>query len=333
MGYLFVTESSAKVSFEENTFSVKKKDGAITKIPAETLESISFFGNPQMTTQCMQQCMKRGIPVSFYSKGGQYFGRLESTGHVNVERQRRQCELFHKPFALEFSKKIVRAKIHNQIVVLDRYGRSRQMNVQEATQNMKILERKVFTCTSIDQIMGYEGAAARYYFSTLGRLVESDFRFEKRSRRPPKDAFNSMLSLGYSMLMNEIYGKLENRGLNPYFGFMHQDREKHPTLASDLMEEWRAVIVDAVVMNLINGHEIKIEQFSYDTYGNGVFLNRDAMKIFINKMEKRMGTDNSYLKHIEYRVSFRRSLELQIDSLIHAMQEEDMDLYQPVRIR
>ena len=135
------------------------------------------------------------------------------------------------------------------------------------------------------------------------------------------------------MLMNEIYGKLENRGLNPYFGFMHQDREKHPTLASDLMEEWRAVIVDAVVMNLINGHEIKIEQFSYDTYGNGVFLNRDAMKIFINKMEKRMGTDNSYLKHIEYRVSFRRSLELQIDSLIYAMQEEDMDLYQPVRIR
>ena len=318
MGYLFVTESSAKVSFEENTFSVKKQDGDITKIPAETLESISFFGNPQMTTQCMQQCMKRGIPVSFYSKGGQYFGRLESTGHVNVERQRRQC---------------VRAKIHNQIVVLDRYGRSRQMNVQEATQNMKILERKVFTCTSIDQIMGYEGAAARYYFSTLGRLVESDFRFEKRSRRPPKDAFNSMLSLGYSMLMNEIYGKLENRGLNPYFGFMHQDREKHPTLASDLMEEWRAVIVDAVVMNLINGHEIKIEQFSYDTYGNGVFLNRDAMKIFSNKMEKRMGTDNSYLKHIEYRVSFRRSLELQIDSLIHAMQEEDMDLYQPVRIR
>ena len=172
MGYLFVTESSAKVSFEENTFSVKKKDGDITKIPAETLESISFFGNPQMTTQCMQQCMKRGIPVSFYSKGGQYFRRLESTGHVNVERQRRQCELFHKPFALEFSKKIVRAKIHNQIVVLDRYGRSRQMNVQEATQNMKILERKVFTCTSIDQIMGYEGAAARYYFSTLGRLVE-----------------------------------------------------------------------------------------------------------------------------------------------------------------
>lgn len=76
MGYLYVTESSAKVTFEENSFYVKKKDNSTTRIPAETLESISFFGNPQMTTQCMQQCMKRGIPVSFYSKGGQYFRRL-----------------------------------------------------------------------------------------------------------------------------------------------------------------------------------------------------------------------------------------------------------------
>ena len=248
MGYLFVTESSAKVSFEDNTFCVRKKDQSVTHVPAETLESISFFGNPQMTTQCMQQCMRRGIPVSFYSKGGQYFGRLQSTGHVNVERQRRQCELFQAPFALEFSKRIISSKIHNQSVVLERYGKSRRVNVKDVTNNMKASEHKISTCGSMEQIMGYEGAAARQYFVTLGQLVEEDFKFEKRSRRPPKDAFNSMLSLGYSMLMNEIYGKLENRGLNPYFGFMHQDREKHPTLASDLMEEWRSVIVDAVVM-------------------------------------------------------------------------------------
>lgn len=330
MGYLFVTESSAKVSFEDNTFCVRKKDQSVTHVPAETLESISFFGNPQMTTQCMQQCMRRGIPVSFYSRGGQYFGRLQSTGHVNVERQRRQCELFQTPFALEFSKRIISSKIHNQSVVLERYGKSRRVNVKDVTNNMKASEHKISTCGSMEQIMGYEGAAARQYFVTLGQLVEEDFKFEKRSRRPPKDAFNSMLSLGYSMLMNEIYGKLENRGLNPYFGFMHQDREKHPTLASDLMEEWRAVIVDAVVMNLVNGHEIRIDQFEIE---DGVFLKRDAMRTFINKMEKRFGTENSYLKQVDYRVSFRRSLELQIDSLIHAMEEEDADLYQSVKIR
>ena len=204
MGSLFVTESSAKVSFADNTFCVKKKDETIMQVPAETLESISFFGNPQMTTQCMQQCMKRGIPVAFYSKGGQYFGRLQSTGHINVERQRKQCELFQTPFALEFSKRIIEAKIHNQIVVLERYGKSRGVDVRQALVNMKSSEHKVPCCGSIEQIMGYEGAAARQYFVMLGQLVEEDFKFEKRSRRPPKDAFNSMLSLGYSILLNEI---------------------------------------------------------------------------------------------------------------------------------
>ena len=211
MGYLFVTESSAKVSFEDNTFCVRKKDQSVTHVPAETLESISFFGNPQMTTQCMQQCMRRGIPVSFYSRGGQYFGRLQSTGHVNVERQRRQCELFQTPFALEFSKRIISSKIHNQSVVLERYGKSRRVNVKDVTNNMKASEHKISTCGSMEQIMGYEGAAARQYFVTLGQLVEEDFKFEKRSRRPPKDAFNSMLSLGYSMLMNEIWQIREQR--------------------------------------------------------------------------------------------------------------------------
>lgn len=333
MGYLYVTESSAKVTFEENSFYVKKKDDSTTRIPAETLESISFFGNPQMTTQCMQQCMKRGIPVSFYSKGGQYFGRLLSTGHANVERQRKQCELFATPFAIEFSKKIIMAKIHNQTVLLERYGKSRGLDVHQVTQDMKILARKIPYCTAVDQIMGYEGAAARNYFSMLGQLVDSDFYFKKRSRRPPKDEFNSMLSLGYSILMNEIYGKLENRGLNPYFGFMHQDREKHPTLASDLMEEWRAVIVDSVVMSLVNGHEIRKDQFDYESDGAGIFLSREAMRIFISKLERRFETDNSYLKYVDYRISFRRSLELQVDGLIRAMQQNNADLYQPVRIR
>ena len=100
-----------------------------------------------------------------------------------------------------------------------------------------------------------------------------------------------------------------------------------------MMEEWRAVIVDSVVMNLVNGHEIKKEQFHYEVEGNGIFLNKEAMHIFIAKMDKRFQTDNSYLKYIDYRVSFRRALELQIDALIHAMQENNIDLYQPVRIR
>lgn len=120
--------------------------------------------------------------------------------------------------------------------------------------------------------MGYEGLAARVYFSALDMLIDKDFHFTGRSKRPPKDPFNSMISLGYSILLNEIYGKLQAKGLNPYFGFIHSDREKHPTLASDMMEEWRAVIVDTTVMSMINGHEIHQNQFTKDEETSEVTL-------------------------------------------------------------
>ena len=123
---------------------------------------------------------------------------------------------------------------------------------------MQLSLDKIDTCTTVNEIIGYEGNAARIYFQCLGKLVDDDFKFEKRSRRPPLDEFNSMLNLGYSILMNEIYSRVENKGLNAYFGFVHQDREKHPTLVSDIIEEWRAVIIDSMVMSLVNGHEIAL---------------------------------------------------------------------------
>ena len=173
----------------------------------------------------------------------------------------------------------------------------------------------------------------KYYFKRLSKLVEPEFSFNGRSRRPPKDEFNAMISLGYSILMNEMYGKVENKGLNPYFGFIHRDKEHHPTLVSDLIEEWRAVIVDSVVMSLINGHEISLEHFYGDMEKPGCFLTKEGMKIFINKLEKKERTDTKYLSYVNYAVSFRRAIELQIGELVKALEMEDATLYKPIRIR
>ena len=272
------------LSYSENCFTVNCKDGTLRSIPAETLDGISLFGPVQVSTQCVEKCLSRGIGISYYSKNGSYFGRLSSTNHVNVRRQRRQIELSNdNEFKLDLSKKIIKAKINNQKVLLQRYMRSKRMDLSSLTSEIAIYERKIDGCTSIEQIMGYEGGAAKVYFTGLSKLVYSDFKFKGRNRRPPRDAFNSMLSLGYSILLNEVYGELENKGLNPYFGFMHKDREKHPTLASDLMEEWRAVIVDSVVMSLINGHEISIDRFSKREDKPGIFIDKEGMRIFINK--------------------------------------------------
>ena len=274
MSYLYVNEDGVVVSIEGNRCIAKYKDGMIKYMPIEALDGIVIMGRSQLTTYCMEQCLERGINVSFFSKGGRYFGRLHSTGHVKTDRQRRQCELYDSQFAIDLSKRIISAKLKNQEVVLRRYERSKNINLKDIHNMMSICRNKIENCDSVYEIMGYEGQGAKYYFDGLSQCIKEDFAFHGRSRRPPLDEFNSMIGLGYSVLMNEIYGKIEEKGLNPYFGFMHRDAEKHPTLASDLMEEWRAVIVDATVMSIINGNEITKEEFIHNVDEPGCYLNR-----------------------------------------------------------
>ena len=121
--------------------------------------------------------------------------------------------------------------------------------------------------------------------------------------------------------------------MNPYFGIMHSDREKHPTLASDLMEEWRAVLVDSIAMSMFNGHELSKEDFRKDTESGAVYLEKDGFKRFIKKLEDKLHSDNNYLTYVDYRVSFRRALDLQVNQLCNAIESNDPKLYKPVIIR
>lgn len=211
--------------------------------------------------------------------------------------------------------KILCAKIKNQSVVLRRYEKSRGINLEEEQKMLTICKNKIMTCNRIEEMIGFEGQAAKYYFKGLAACIDKEFSFQGRSRRPPRDEFNSMISLGYSILMNEVYCKIEMKGLNPYFGFIHRDAEKHPTLASDMMEEWRAVIVDATAMSMINGHEIQKEHFNFSMDEPGCYLTRDGLKIYLNKLERKFQTEVRYLKYVDYAVSFRRGIFLQVKCL------------------
>lgn len=333
MSLLYVNENGAVIGVEANRCIVKYKDGMKKAIPLETLEGITLMGHSQMTSQCVEECMERGIPVTYFSKGGRYFGRLMSTGHVNVERQRKQSALYDTEFAVRLAKKILSAKIKNQSVVLRRYEKSKGLVLKEEQKMLEICRNKIMDSGRICEMIGFEGQAAKYYFRGLSNCLEEEFQFQGRSRRPPKDEFNSMINLGYSVLMNEIYCKIEMKGLNPYFGFFHRDAEKHPTLASDMMEEWRAVIVDATVMSMVNGHEISKDDFAYDLEYPGCYLSRNGLKIFLNKLERKLQTEIRYLKYVDYPVSFRRGILLQMECLARAIEEEEADLYEPILIR
>lgn len=334
MSCLYITENGAKVSVKGGHFIVECKDGSERFVPKETLESMMIFGNVYLTVPCIKECMERGISVSMFSTTGKYFGRIESTSHINAKRLKQQAYLSDKEeMRIQFSKKIILNKIHNQRVLLNRYQRSTGKDIHEQVQAMKIHEKKISQCNSIEQVMGYEGNAARQYFLALSKMVKEDFKFSGRNKRPPKDAFNSMISLGYTILMYEIMGEIENRGISPYVGFMHKDIERHPTLASDLLEEWRAVIVDATVMSIIQGNEISISEFEKDEETGAMIISKKGVNIFIKKLEKKLQSNMNYLEYLEHPVSFRRAIWWQVGSIVKCIDKGNFDEYAPIRIR
>lgn len=334
MSYLYVCEQGASIGLADNRFQVKYRDGMVKSIPAETLEVIEVFGKVQITTQCIEECLKRGVNILYYSTNGAYYGRLISTNHVNVQRQRLQAERTKDlDFRIAFSKRLIDAKIRNQIVVMRRYARHGNYNVERSVVEMQNMYKKLENAKSIEQVMGYEGTAAKTYFRELGRMIDPQFAFSGRTRRPPKDTFNSLISLGYSIILNEFYGKIEGKGLNPCFGVMHSDHEKHPTLASDLMEEWRAVLIDSLALSMLNGHELCKDDFYTETEQPGVFLEKDGFKKYIQKLENKFRTETRYLSYIDYSVSFRRAMDLQINQFVKVLETNDVELYHPVVIR
>ena len=335
MSFLYVTEPDCKIYFTENQIVMDNGKGLQTKLPIEILEGVILIGNVNITSSCQRELLKRGLPVTYLAKNGQYYGRLESTRHTNIERQRMQ---FRKgddgQFCLEFARKIIEAKTHNQIVLLRRYNRdSNKESVKQCIRDMEPVQKKILSADSIEQVMGYEGICARNYFKGLSQVIHPEFSFNGRNKQPPRDPFNSLLSFGYTLLLYDMYGAIVSKGLHPYAGFLHKDRRGHPALGSDLMEEWRAVIVDALVMSLLNQQAFSVEDFSEPDEFGGVYLERQASKVFIKEYQKKLRVQTSYMGATVERMSFRGAMQYQVNALVKAIEENDLTHYKPFRIR
>ena len=334
MACLYITEQGAKCTVQQGKIIVLCKDGSRRMIPEELLETVVVFGRVEMTTAFIQACLKRGVNVSFLSANGHYFGRLTSTSHTNPVRFKNQVYLSdNKEQCLIFAKKTLEAKIHNQQTLLYRYSRNSTSNVENQMNKMSHYKRKIDHSNTLEEAMGYEGIAAKEYFSALSQIVKPAFRFQGRNKRPPKDPFNSMISLGYTIAFYEIYAEVEGRGLTPYIGFSHKIKEYHPSLVSDLLEEWRTVIVDAVVLNMIQRNEIGEDDFHKDDDTGAVLLSGKALKRFIGELEKKMQKTMNYLEYLDNPVSFRRGIWWQVKSLAHCIDINDFSGYHPLRIR
>ncbi len=336
MTVLYLTEEGSYLCKEGNRLKIKKSKDTLKEIGLEKIENIVLVGNTHITTPLTAELLEREIPITWLSSTGKFYGRLEPTTYINIERQREQ---FRKGddeiFCHELSKSFITGKIKNSQVLLRRYNRNKNSEkVEEIIKELKQYHLKVCSAESIEQMLGFEGNASKIYFKALGIMVKDEFHFTKRTRQPPKDPFNSLLSFGYTLLTYEIYTALINKGLHPYAGFMHQIRKGHPALASDLIEEWRPVIIDSLVMSLVQKEEITLDDFFPQcTETEGVYLNKEASKLFIKKFEEKIRQHNSYLTYVDYPLSFRESLQFQAGSLAKSIEENDPSIYRPVLIR
>jgi len=253
-----------------------------------TLQQVLIFGHAQVTTQAVRACLSRDIPIAYLSRLGYCYGRV-----VAIERGYRQLARHQQELVmgdrLRVAQQILRGKIQNGRVLLLRQQRRRETQTFAHTlQTLNGYLEQIKGTYDLDQLRGLEGAAATGYFQAFSECISNpDFAFKGRSRRPPQDPINALLSFGYQVLWNHLLALIELQGLDPYYGCLHEGNYKHPALASDLVEEFRAPIVDALVLGAIARNQFQAgEDFEYRD--GGCYLNERGRKTFLRLFLQRM---------------------------------------------
>lgn len=329
---LYIQEQGSILAREDERLVVKKEEEILLEVPAAKINQIFIFGNCTVTTPAMTYCLKEDIPIILFSSHGNYYGIIDSPLGDNVSLHRQQFSRAADPsFRLATAKTIVAGKLHNSRLLLQRHQRRKQIPaVAAAIDQIGQLAVRLTKADTVEETSGYEGAAAAQYFSALGQLVHPTFRFSHRTRQPPTDPVNSLLSFGYTLLFYNLYALIAARGLHPYVGHLHAIRDRHPALASDLIEEFRAPIIDSLVLYMVNSKVITPSDFSQ--LANGPCLLKDkARQTFIRSFEQKMATQITH-PQTGLVVDYRRCLDLQVCHMADWIRGTS-DSYQPLRIR
>jgi len=329
---LYITESNLKIGLSNGQVSVvNTTDGERRLYPLNDVSGISLFGKPQLSTQLIRECLSRNIPVLFYSDDGHYFGYISSSEHIDPIRQKKQIYMADDSvFCMDWSRNIIHAKIANSITLLESFSDIYKF-LPEELNGLNHSLANLNIASSIEELLGFEGNAARNYFECLPKLLTNQgFAFSGRSSRPPKDPFNSMLSYGYSLFYRNIIGAIERHGLHPYFAFLHKLRFGHAALASDLIEEYRAPLIDKTIIDLVNSGSIEIEDF-YENEAGAIYMTKSAAKMLTDCLSEVIAKNQSYFTNINDRKAygFQVMLDMKINNLIDAIENQDAGLYQP----
>lgn len=305
-------EIGARVGVSGQCLEVRDKDRKrLLDAPLVDVSHVVLMGNVQISSQAIRELSDRGLPVAWLSTGGWLSGLLDGHGPGRVRLRTEQYRVADLPErSLRLARTFVATKIANARTFL---RRNLEAEAPGVLLQLAQLGEQASAAESADQLLGIEGNAARLYFAQFGSLLHAPddvttFDFGTRNRRPPKDPVNALLSFAYSMLNQDLAVALRIVGLDPACGFFHRPRAGRQSLALDVMEEFRPIVADSVVINAINTGVVTRRDFIHRNVG--VALSQEGRRKFLRAWERRLAEEVTH-PLFGYRVSYRRIFEMQ----------------------
>lgn len=295
LNVLYVTTPEAYLTRDGENVVVRVEQDERFRVPIHILESIVCFGYLGASPGLMGLCMEKGVTISFLSAHGKFLGRVSGPVSGNVLLRRQQYRLADDlASSARIANWIVTAKIANSRAVLRRAIRDHGDKVDcprlvQASDNLTSCLNRLNDCTDLDVIRGIEGDAAHIYFGHFNYLIleqQESFNLQSRNRRPPRDNMNALLSFLYTLLLHDVQSALETVGLDPAVGFLHRDRPGRPSLALDLMEEFRGYLADRLALSLVNRKQISDKGFRTVESG-GIYMDDETRKTVLAAWQKR----------------------------------------------
>jgi CRISP-associated protein Cas1 len=316
MAFLYLTEQGSVLRKEGERLVVEKDEQVLLDIPADKIESVLIFGNVQFTTQAVHLLFRHGIEMALFTSHGRLLGQLTSTFPKNIDLRQAQYRCHDdETFTLPPVQSIVKAKLENGLEVLKHFRHNhREVDFGKELDMLGSAVASVANQPDSASLLGVEGNGARVYFEGFAQMIRRSFGFVGRVKHPSTDPVNALLSLGYTMVYKEIASLLDGVGFDPYLGFFHQPRHGHATLASDLLEEFRAPLVDRLTLNLINDRVLQEKDFYVHAPSGGTYLTDEARKRYFLQYEKFI-TRPVPVDHDPSEVTFRKLFVRQAERL------------------
>jgi CRISP-associated protein Cas1 len=334
MGTVYISQNDAFIGKVDERLSVKFEKKTILDVPLIKVDGVVVLGRATISPATINELLERQIPLTFLTETGRYLGRLEPEVTKNIFVRKAQWQAAGETAqAIHVVQGFVRGKLKNYRNFLVRRQReSTDLDLSAAIERLDGAITPIDTTNNIDSLRGLEGAGSAAYFGCFNQLIRvTDFKFPNRVRRPPTDPVNSLLSFGYTLLRHDVQSSINVVGFDSYLGYLHCERYGRPSLALDVMEEFRPLVVDAMVLSTLNKRLLVPEDFVTEPLSDAVSLTGEARKTFLRLYAQKK---QSEFKHpvLGRKCTYQEAFEIQARLLAKYLMGE-IEKYPPLVLK